>query len=1200
MPNRERRTAGITSARPPHDVKTITAGGAHEIGKSPEAMDRTLTTLPKAAMPLEIRLFGRGGVSAAGVPLKFAKRSTTLAMLALILLQRGQSMSRESLAFTLFPEADEAGALAELRRYLYLANKALPARAGDPWLIVDSETVRWNTEAEAFVDVIAFERLAANAGTQPEALELYGGDLLEEIYDDWVVGERERMRTRYLTIASECLERHRGRREFAPAIACAKRILATDPWREDTLRALLAVRYESGDGAGALAEYEKFAKRLRDELAIAPMPETSAVRQAILRNDALPGSLDLPLRVAERDAPRAISILPFVGRRREFANLHAVWGRAARGAGAFVLVAGEAGIGKTRLIAELARTVLAEGGRVFAGTTSAPEAVPYQAIVEALRSGLPILVARPPVAARRAALARVLPELCDVAAPDIVLPERAPEIETARIYDALAHAVRQLASPRPLLLVLEDVHWAGSATIEALGAVVRSLARAPVLIVASCRDEEAPPDHPLRAFLRSLRPFQNVEELSLERLGQEDVAELVAGVDGLRGRGETLARDLYAHSEGNALFLNEAIIGVLERGETVDDAPPGSIEGVLERRIARLGEDAHTVVQIAAVAGSGCSVALVREVSNVPAAAVARGFDELLDRRIVREAGARANHDYVFTHHLIARAVYEGIEPAFRAQRHLRIARALETEHRVHAATPAREIARHYERAGECAESAQWYLTAARQAAAVHAYGDAVELATRTLEQAASEELRRAALDVRERARGRRGDRAGQGEDIDELERLAGTDPRNVFDVLLRRVRLARTLGESDEEGRFIAELGVVAQSLDEGAGAQALAERATHAGQRSRQSEGLEPARAALEIYERLGDVRGQLECLYLLVELTANVGDLEASRHYLRLMSERAASLDDQVVEGRALAVASTAALLRRDYRESFDLAVRALALHTATSDREGEAWSYGRLAVNAAWLGDFETALRDFDRALETFESIGNKRGLALTHTNRTSLFMRLGLFDDALASIESSNALFDTAHEARTVACNLVNESFVRLQLGDALAAKDLAHRALAAAKEIAFPVFEAAALANLGNAELKLGRPADAIEHMEAGITIRRPLQEPRDFADDLADLTLSYASAGRKREALATAEELCAIGRSSFEGAFWPHYIWWAIAQGLSAGGEVERATQAALRAQDELKAFANAIEDEHARASFMSVAVNARIAAGS
>jgi DNA-binding SARP family transcriptional activator len=1159
-------------------------------------MERPSTSLREAEALLDIRLFGRAGVSAAGVPVKFAKRLTTLSMLALILLQRGGAISRESLAFTLFPEVDETNALGELRRYLYLLNKSLPDRPGRPWLIVDSEMVRWDGGTDAFVDIVAFERLAASVDTQPEAIELYGGDLLEEIYDDWVVAERERLRARYLAIAAETLARHRGKREFAAAISCAKRILATDPWREDTLRVLLAVRYESGDSAGALAEYEQFAKRLRDELAIAPMPETSAVRNAILSDAPLPGSLDTRLPPEEKRAPRTVALLPFVGRRRELAVLYAAWGRAARGAGTLVLLSGEAGIGKTRLIAEMARTVEAEGGRVFVGTTASPEAVPYQAIVEALRSGLPILLARPLIAARRAALSRVIPELGDAEALDIVQPEQSSDVATARIYDALAHAVRQFASPRPLLLVLEDVHWAGSATIEALGAIARTLTRAPILIIASCREEETPADHPLRALLRSLRPFQNVEDLILERLGQEDVANLVALVDGLRDRSETIARDLYSHSEGNALFLNEAISGVLERDDTLEDLP-ATIESVLSGRIARLSEDAHTVAQIAAVAGSGCSVALVREVSNVPAAAVARGFDELLERRIVREAGARAKHDYVFTHHLIASAVYEGIEPAFRAQRHSRIARALEAEYRSHAAIPARVIARHYELAGETEQCAGWYLTAAREAAAVHAYGDAIELATRALEHAGSVELRQASLDVRERAFGRRGDRNSQRADIDELERLAGGNPRSRFDILVRRVRLARTLGESDEEGRFIAELDVVAQSLDDDARAQALAERATHAGSRSRQSEGLEPARAALEIYERLRDVRGQLECLSLLVDFTANTGDIAASRRYLGLMSERAGSLADQVVEARALTVASTAALLRRDYRESFGLAERALALQTATSDREGEAWSYGRLAVNAAWLGDFDTALLEFDRALEAFESIGNKRGLALTHTNRTTLLMRLGLFSEALVSIEHSNALYDIAQEQRTIVANLVNASFVKLHLGDVQDAKDLAHRALAAAKEVAFPVFEAAALANLGNAERVLGDLEDAIEHMEAGIALRRPIQEPRDFVDDLADLTLSYASAGRNRDALSTAEELCAIGKISFEGAFWTHYIWWAIAQGLAAGGEHERASAAAERARDELETFARGIEDDRTRAALMALPVNARIA---
>lgn len=1154
------------------------------------------SSLPATDQHLDVRFFGHGDVRVGGVAVKFAKRTTTLAMLALVALQRGTAISRESLAFTLFPEADEATALAELRRYLYLANKALPKTSGETWLIVDPESVRWNAAANASIDVISFERLAANAETHSQAIELYSGDLLEDIYDDWIVAERERLRTSYLALLSESIARYRAERQFNAALACAARLLAADPWREDALRALVAARYESGDTAGALAEYERFAKRLRDELAIAPMPETLAVRQSILRNEAVPGSLDIAPSRAPSSDRRKTAILPFVGRRHELSALHTLWGRAARGAGAFVLLKGEAGIGKTRLTAELARTVQAEGGRVFVGTTAAPESSPYQAIVEAFRSGLPLLLARPPSAARRAALGRVVPELRDPDAPDVALPEQTADRETTRIYDAFAHAVRQLATPRPLLLVLEDLHWAGPATAEAIGAIVKELTRAPVLVLATCREEEIPADHSVRTLLRSLRAFQNVEELVLERLTEGDVAEFVTRVDGLRDRGDGLARDLYAQSEGNPLFLSEAVSDVLERCGQRDVVPAGSLP-VLAARIAQLGEGARSVAEIAAIAGPGCSVALLREVSNLPVATIARGFDELLDRRILREAGARASYDYVFTHHLIAQAVYDQIEPVFRSQRHSRIARLLEAEYRSSPTTSVREIARHYERAGEGAQAAHWYMTAALAAATVHAYADAIEFAGSALACSPSDDVRRAALDIREKAHGRRGDRAGQRNDIDELERLAGDDSRRHFDVLMRQILLARHLGDSDEEGRLIDQLQIVAQSLGADAGAQGLAQQATYAGLRSRPADGIAPAKAALAIYEQLCDLRGQLECLYLLVDFTANIGDLESSRIYLDAMRLRAADLADQVVEARALAVAAQAALLRQNYRDCFDLTVQGLALHVLTNDVEAEASSRGRLAVSAAWLGEFETALREFERALDTYESIGNKRGLALTYTNRTLVLMRLGLFDEALTSIERSNTLFAIVHEERTVVANHVNASFVKLQLGDPVAAKELARSALTIARAIAFPVFEAAALANLGNAERCLGELGPAIEHMEAGIALRRPIQDARDFVDDLADLTIAYAASGRGRDALETANELCTIGRGSFDGALWPHYISWAVAQGFAVGGDANRSDEFENRARVELEAFAARIEDERIRMAFLSVPINVQIA---
>jgi DNA-binding SARP family transcriptional activator len=1146
---------------------------------------------------LDVRLFGEPDVRYDGAPLKFAKRPVTLAMLALLLLKRGRPLARESLAFTLFPDSDEESALAELRRYIYLANKALPAAQDDPWIVSDGETLRWNDSNAAFVDVVEFERLAGASATRHLAIDLYAGDLLENVYEDWVLGERERLRAKYFNGLDWLIDHSRAERNFPAAIAYARRVLSADPWREDVLRSLVAVRYESGDTAGALTEYDRFAKRLRDELAIAPMPETIALRQSILRQEVVPGGMAPAASVSTgAPAPRIGSIMPFVGRQKELGQLYKAWGRAARGSAALIFLAGEAGVGKSRLTAELARSVQSEGGGVCVGTTASPEAAPYQAIVEALRSGLPLLLARRISAERRTVLAPILPELRDRQIPPVLFAESSPERETSRVHEALSFAVRSLASPRPLLLIFEDLHWAGSATVETLGAIFREAVRMPLLIVATFRREEVTVSHPLRVLERSLRG-NFIEELELERFAEAEIRELVEQMEGLRETGTDVVQTLYRQSEGNALFLEGAVDAMLENR---DSAVSATLRDVIATRIARLGEDARRVAEIAAVAGSGCSVLLIREVSNLSSTALASGIDELLDHRVFREAGARSGYDYVFCHHLIAEAIYSEIEPELKRQRHFRIAECLDAIFDSDGSASPREIARQYELAGSRERAGDWYLAAARSAAAVHAHGDVIELASRALESASSASLRRAALEVREIARSHRGDREGQREDIELLDDLGGGDPRAAFAVTLRRILLARALGDANEEGRLIGALEELAGELGDSERAQALTQRATHAGLCSRSAEGVEPARIALEIYERIGDLQGQLECLQLLVEFTINIGELDESHRYLSLIGTRAASLTDQAIEARALASAGRAALLRQDYRECFSLTKRALDLNLALNDREGEAASRGRLAVTAAWLGDYAFALREFDEAIAIYEALEHKRGLAASYANRTLLLMRVGLFSEALRSIERSNDLFDDVQEKRTIAANQVNASFVNAQLGNPAAAKSYAASALQITREIAYPVFEAAALANLGNAERALGEHETAIAHMEEGLAIRRSVQEPRDFVDDLADLTFAYLDAGRKDAAFATARELAVIGSASFEGAFWPQYAWWAAAQGLEAGGAESEAREARERARAELADFAGRIADERIRSAFLSVPVNRTISSDS
>jgi DNA-binding SARP family transcriptional activator len=1149
------------------------------------------------AIMLDVRLFGQPEVRYAGQPVKFAKRSTTLAMLAVLLLKRGHVVSRESLAFTLFPETDETAALGELRRYLYLANKALPECDTGPWIVTDADTVRWNDAAGASIDFIEFERLSGDAATYERAVDLYTGDLLESVYDDWALPERERLRSRYLNVLDRLVDRCRTERDYGSAIAYAKRILATDPWREDTLRILVSLRYESGDTAGALAEYDRFANQLRDELAISPMPETVAVRRSILRSEAVPG-VPSPASVAAADSSpaRVATVLPFVGRTREMASLTAAWGRAARGSGGMVLLGGEAGAGKSRLAAELARIAQGEGGRAFAGSTSAPESSPYQSIVGALRSGLPLLQARPLSGERRAVLMPLLPELADDAPAKVSFYETSPDRATTRVQEALSHAVATLATPRPLLLILEDLHWAGPATVEALGSIFRDIARRPVLIVATYRVEETPPQHPLRMLRRSLESHPNLTEIELDPLDETNVGELIERVEGLRERDAGLTRQLFMQSEGNALFLDEAIRAIAESRDPLDVST--SVSDVIASRVERLGQDGRTVAEIAAVAGSGCTLSLIREVSNLSTTSIARGLDELLDRRILREAGARSGSDYVFSHHLIADAVYSEIDPAFRAQRHLRIAHCLEAAQGSRGSASPQEIARHYERCGERSTAAQWYLTAAQSARDVHAHGDVITLASRSLENAETPEQRRSALYARESAHGRRGDREGQRADIELLETIEGNErPDAAFEVTLRRILLARSLGDSDEETAYLERLRALAEELDDDARAQASTQAATHASNASNAADAKRFALDALAKYERSGNVRGQLECLHLLVESTSNTGDLESSERYLALIQQRAGAVEDLAFEAHSLAVAAVAALLRQQYRGCFSLTQRSLELYVRANDREGQATARGRLAVTAAWLGDYTFALHEFDATLAMYEALGHKRGIALTHTNRVLLLLRIGSFAEALRSIDRSNELFEAVREKRTLVANRVNASFVHGQLGHLDVAKELAISALTLSRELGYPVFEAAALSTLGNAERRLGDFDAAIEHLEAGLAIRRPVQEPHDFVDDLTDLALAYVEAERPERALEVARELARIGAVSFDGALWPHYSWWAAAQGFRVAGAARDADAASARARSSLTSFAARIEDESLRTAFLELPANRAIA---
>jgi DNA-binding SARP family transcriptional activator len=260
---------------------------------------------------LRVHLFGRPRFLLDEIALSVGGRPKVVPLLAYLLLHRETALPRQAIANALWPDEPEDEARANLRRHLNYLQHLLPqAPEGRPWLVASGGTLQWNPCSDAWLDIEEFDTLSAQPHRRRDAIALYAGELLAGVEEEWIEAHRERRQARYHETLAAHIATLRAAREFAPAIAAAQRLLADDPWREDTVRALVLSRYDLGDRAGAIAEYERFAQRLRRELGAGPMPETMAVYAAIMRND---GSREAAPNAAPPATDSPQPILPFCG-----------------------------------------------------------------------------------------------------------------------------------------------------------------------------------------------------------------------------------------------------------------------------------------------------------------------------------------------------------------------------------------------------------------------------------------------------------------------------------------------------------------------------------------------------------------------------------------------------------------------------------------------------------------------------------------------------------------------------------------------------------------------------------------------------------------------------------------------------------------------------------------------------------------------
>ncbi|MCB8944307.1 MAG: tetratricopeptide repeat protein [Ardenticatenaceae bacterium] len=308
---------------------------------------------------LRIHLFGHFTLSEDERPIPFSALPKTRPLFAYLLLNRHQPVSREAIAFLLWPDVPESEAKANLRRHLYDLRRILPD--DEQWIISRGSTLYWQPTAVYWLDIAHFEHLS-QTNHLAEAVALYQDDLLIDLYEDWLEAERERLRTLYMSNLEQLIDRCQSENDYPQAIYYAQQLLAADTLREDTIRQLMQLRYESGDRAGALQVYQQFEQLLHTELGVRPMTETAALYTQIKSGEREKETKETktvrtPLAIPRPPHNLPHQLTPFFGRTDD---LTAISERLTNTPTRLLTLTGAGGSGKTRLALEAATQLLAQ------------------------------------------------------------------------------------------------------------------------------------------------------------------------------------------------------------------------------------------------------------------------------------------------------------------------------------------------------------------------------------------------------------------------------------------------------------------------------------------------------------------------------------------------------------------------------------------------------------------------------------------------------------------------------------------------------------------------------------------------------------------------------------------------------------------------------------------------------------------------
>jgi DNA-binding SARP family transcriptional activator/tetratricopeptide (TPR) repeat protein len=716
------------------------------------------------------------------------RSSRTVALLGYLVVHTGAPQARQRIAGLFWPESSDAQARTNLRRELYYLRQIL---ADEPSLVVTATDMCWQDSGTCRVDVRTFDiertaALAAVAAADNEqvlahatrAIAQYRGDFLPGGYEDWLLEARSALERQCVDLCDLVCATRARTGELAAAVQAARRRIQLQPLEEAGYRTLMRLQADLGDRAGAVSTYHHCASVLERELGVVPDPATvRTLKQVMARAD--PAGARLPVEPAAGRPGFAAARL--VGRKQDLRRLQEVWRVAAAGRPGLALVRGGAGVGKTRLVAEVAQLARRQGAVVASsqcfGTSGRLALAP---VADWLRNPAVQAATATLDEAWRAEVSRLVPGARGLRRPGAGSRAMADAWQRHRFFEGLARAL--LGAGRPTLLVLDNLQWCDQETLAFLTFCLGLEPAAAVLVAGTLRVDNPDEDPELAAWVVRMRATGLLTELSLDPLEYAGTARLAEAITGapLRGADADL---LHATTGGFPLYVVEAVRGSAEPG--AGPLTSGDLSAVLRGRLGQATAPAREVAALAAAVGRNFTLDLLSEASDLDADTVVGAVDELWRRRIVREF----RDGYDFSHDLLRETAYAQISPPRRWLLHRRVAQGLELLHADDIDMVAAQLAGQYARAGRPERAVTYYLRAADVAAGMFAYAEAIR-------------LHREALSI---VRGRPAGRDTQRQELAVLEAMAaplnaryGYASSELQRALERSIALAEALGSTD------------------------------------------------------------------------------------------------------------------------------------------------------------------------------------------------------------------------------------------------------------------------------------------------------------------------------------------------------------------------------------------------------------------